>query len=109
MGGLQSLQEVRGDVARTCRGLEDLDPERGLEQVLHLPGHTKGSIGILTADRALFCGDLMDSMGRPSLEFFIADMTAATASLKKLRSLETDRIYPGHGKPFRLSQVTENR
>ena len=82
----------------------------GLEPtVLHLPGHTKGSIGILTADKALFCGDLMDSMGRPSLEFFIDDMTAATASLEKLRSLETDRIYPGHGKPFRLSQVTENR
>ena len=81
----------------------------GLEAtVLHLPGHTKGSIGILTADKALFCGDLMDSMGGPSLEFFIDDMTAATASLEKLRSLETDRIYPGHGKPFRLSQVTEN-
>jgi len=77
--------------------------------VLHLPGHTKGSIGILTGDKALFCGDLMDSMGRPSLEFFIDDMTAATASLAKLRSLETARIYPGHGKPFRLTQVTENR
>jgi hydroxyacylglutathione hydrolase len=82
----------------------------GLEAtILHLPGHTKGSIGILTADKALFCGDLMDSMGRPSLEFFIDDLAAATASLKKLRSLETDWIYPGHGKPFRLSQVAENR
>jgi hydroxyacylglutathione hydrolase len=30
--------------------------------VLHLPGHTRGSIGILTRNGALFRGDLMDSM-----------------------------------------------
>ena len=82
----------------------------GLEAtVLHLPGHTRGSIGILTADGELFCGDLLDSMGRPSLEFFIDDMAAAKASLKRLQSLGTDWIYPGHGKPFRLNRVTENR
>jgi hydroxyacylglutathione hydrolase len=81
----------------------------GLEAtVLHLPGHTKGSIGILTADRDVFCGDLMDSMGKPSLEFFIDDMVVARASLKRLRSLGADWIYPGHGKPFQLNQVTEN-
>jgi len=27
--------------------------------VLHLPGHSKGSIGILTASGDLFCGDLL--------------------------------------------------
>ncbi len=32
----------------------------GLEaRVLHLPGHSRGSIGILTADGALLCGDLV--------------------------------------------------
>ena len=74
--------------------------------VLHLPGHTGGSIGVLTAAGELFCGDLMDSMlGRPSLEFFIDDMTAAEASLARLRSLAVAAVYPGHGKPFRLEQV----
>lgn len=76
--------------------------------VLHLPGHTKGSIGILTADGDVFCGDLMDSMGKPSLEFFIDDLAAARASLQRLRSMGADWIYPGHGKTFRLNQVTEN-
>ena len=81
----------------------------GLEAtVIHLPGHTKGSIGILTADKDLFCGDLMDSMGKPSLEFFIDDMVAARASLSKLRDMGADRIYPGHGKPFRLNRIPEN-
>jgi glyoxylase-like metal-dependent hydrolase (beta-lactamase superfamily II) len=74
--------------------------------VVHLPGHTSGSIGVLTAPGELFCGDLMDSMlGGPSLEFFIDDMTAAEASLARLRSLGVAVVYPGHGKPFRLEQV----
>lgn len=74
--------------------------------VLHLPGHTPGSVGVLTAAGELFCGDLMDSMlGRPSLEFFIDDMADAEASLARLRSLKIDTVYPGHGKPFTLEQV----
>jgi hydroxyacylglutathione hydrolase len=85
------------------RGLQDF----GLDAtVLHLPGHTRGSIGVLTAAGDLFCGDLMDSMmGKPSLEFFIDDMAAARASLARLRSLDVGTVYPGHGKPFRLEQV----
>ena len=47
----------------------------------------------------------MDSMGKPSLEFFIDDMTAAEASLERLRGLGVGTVYPGHGKPFRLERV----
>jgi hydroxyacylglutathione hydrolase len=85
------------------QGLSDF----GLDAtILHLPGHTRGSIGILTAAGELFCGDLMDSMmGRPSLEFFIDDMAAAEASLARLQTLGVRMVYPGHGKPFRLQDV----
>ncbi|MCL4535528.1 MAG: MBL fold metallo-hydrolase [Bacteroidetes bacterium] len=31
--------------------------------VLHLPGHSKGSIGILTSGGDLFCGDLLYNIG----------------------------------------------
>jgi glyoxylase-like metal-dependent hydrolase (beta-lactamase superfamily II) len=74
--------------------------------VLHLPGHTKGSIGVLTGKGDLFCGDLFDSMmGRPTFEFFIDDMAAAKASLSKLRTRRVGMVYPGHGKPFRFDSV----
>jgi glyoxylase-like metal-dependent hydrolase (beta-lactamase superfamily II) len=73
--------------------------------VLHLPGHTRGSIGVLTGDGDLFCGDLMDGMGKPSLQFFIDDMPAAQASLARLRGLVVHTVYPGHGKPFPLERV----
>ncbi len=75
--------------------------------VLHLPGHTKGSIGILTPENGLICGDLMDGMIKPSLEFFIDDMRAAEASLARLKRLRVGMVYPGHGKPFHLAQVKE--
>lgn len=85
---------------------QDLGPWGLDARVLHLPGHTAGSIGILTGDGELFCGDLLDSMlGGPSLEFFIDDMTAANASLARTRELDVAEVHPGHGKPFRLEQV----
>lgn len=77
--------------------------------VLHLPGHTRGSIGVLTDDGDLFCGDLLDSMGKPSLHFFIDDMTAARASLERLRGLDVRTVFPGHGKPFPLARVKAAR
>jgi len=74
--------------------------------IVHLPGHTAGSIGVLTSGGDVFCGDLLDSMlGRPSLEFFIDDMAAARASLDRLRELDVNITYPGHGRPFQLADV----
>ncbi|MCL5734062.1 MAG: MBL fold metallo-hydrolase [Actinobacteria bacterium] len=94
------VPDVYLDDGQTLRGF-------GLDAVvLHLPGHTRGSVGVLTAGGDLFCGDLMDSMmGRPGLEFFIDDMAAAQASLARLRDLNVKVVYPGHGKPFRLAEV----
>jgi hydroxyacylglutathione hydrolase len=73
--------------------------------VLHLGGHTRGSIGILTADGGLICGDLLSNMGRPSLHFFIDDMVAAKASIEKMRELGVRIVYPGNGGPFRLERL----
>ncbi len=72
----------------------------GLEAtILHLPGHSTGSIGVLTSDGDLFCGDfLVSDRGGPSLGFGApADFAA---SLKKLESLQIHTVYPGHGMPF---------
>jgi glyoxylase-like metal-dependent hydrolase (beta-lactamase superfamily II) len=77
-------------------------------KVLHLPGHTKGSIGILTASSELFCGDLMDNLSKPRLEFFIDDLMAANASVEKLKKLNINTVHPGHGKPFLWEQFLKN-
>jgi hydroxyacylglutathione hydrolase len=73
-------------------------------QVVCLPGHTRGSIGILTNDGELFCGDLMSNFRKPGLQFFIDDMASARASIEKLRKLNVKNIYPGHGKQFLMEK-----
>jgi len=81
-------------------------------KVLHIPGHSKGSIGILTADGDLFCGDLLENKDKPSLNSIIDDLMEANTSVEKLKSLEIKAIYPGHGKPFPMElfmkQIQQN-
>ena len=82
-------------------------------KVLSLPGHSKGSIGIVTSGsdpslgsgQALFCGDLLGNIDKPALNSIMDDLTVAKASAKKLMSLEIDTVYPGHGTPFLMEQL----
>lgn len=78
----------------------------GLEaKVISIPGHSKGSIGILTASGDLFCGDLLVSTNGPTLNLLMDDLPAAQLSLHKLFRLGVETVYPGHGKPFPLRLV----
>lgn len=85
---------------------EDYDfSEVGLKaRVIQLPGHSKGSIGILTAAGNFFCGDLLMNITRPREHFLIDDLETYNASLEKLKSLGVKTVYPGHGKPFTMEQ-----
>ena len=71
-------------------------------KVIYIPGHSKGSIGILAADGDLFCGDLLENTDKPGLNSIMEDLMAADKSVEKLKSLKIDTIYPGHGKPFSM-------
>jgi glyoxylase-like metal-dependent hydrolase (beta-lactamase superfamily II) len=75
--------------------------EYGLDaKVLEIPGHSKGSIGILTTSGELFCGDLLANIGKPDIWSIIDDSNAAYASVEKLKSLQINTVFPGHGQPF---------
>jgi hydroxyacylglutathione hydrolase len=69
-------------------------------QVLSIPGHSKGSIGILTAGGDLFCGDLLENVDKPATNSIMDDPAACEASVEKLLGLEINTVYPGHGNPF---------
>ncbi len=73
----------------------------GLEaRVLALPGHSQGSIGLLTVNGDLFCGDLFENTKGPALNSLMDDRAAAAASLEALKSRRVKIVYPGHGQPF---------
>ncbi len=76
-------------------------------QVVLLPGHSKGSIGILTAGGELFCGDLLENGKKPALNAIMDDVVAAQASIEKLRGLGVGTVYPGHGRPFPMELLVE--
>jgi len=79
---------------------DDLSPYRFDARVLSIPGHSRGSLGILTVAGELFCGDLLTNTDKPSLNSLIDDPVAAQASLHRLRSMDVKTVYPGHGTPF---------
>ena len=75
-------------------------------KVISIPGHSTGSIGILTSGGELFAGDLFENTKQPALNSIMDDRVAAQASVEKLKSLPVTTIYPGHGVPFSLDRYS---
>ena len=117
--GVSSRHDVRlidmmvwpGDLLRTLkRFTPDVALEEGMDlspygfdaQVLSLPGHSRGSAGILTAEGDLFCGDLFSNVKGPALNDLMDDPAAGQASVDRLQRLGVRTVYPGHGTPFRM-------
>jgi hydroxyacylglutathione hydrolase len=76
-------------------------------EIISIPGHSRGSIGILCADGSFFCGDLLDNTKQPSLNAIIDDREAAIRSAAQLRSRKITTIYPGHGQPFSKDRLAD--
>ena len=76
-------------------------------RVLHIPGHSKGSIGVMTTDSNLFCGDLLTG-DKPTLNSIMDSLEVANASLDRLKSLSIKAVYPGHGKSFLIEALIAN-
>ncbi len=74
-------------------------------KVFNLPGHSRGSLCLLTSDSELFCGDLLINNGIPSLNSIIDDHEAANTSLQKLKGMSIGNVYLGHGRAFRFAQL----
>lgn len=80
--------------------------EYGLQaEVISIPGHSKGSLAILTSSGDLFCGDLLANVDQPGLWSIIDDETGAHASVDQLMDLPIKTVYPGHGNPFPMDSL----
>ena len=76
-------------------------------KIVHIPGHTSGSVGILTAGGDQFCGDLLKNSGKPTRNPLVDDPAEMDASIQRLINLGVMMVYPGHGKPFAIEQLLE--
>ena len=74
--------------------------------VHHLPGHSKGSIGLLTSDGDLFCGDVLTNVSMPKESDLLSNRSDYIKSLERIQSLDIQTVYPGHGLPFHRNALS---
>lgn len=74
--------------------------------VLHTPGHSKGSV-CYVIDDSVFCGDTLFCGSYGRYDFYDGDLNELKNSAKKIFSLNGDyKLYPGHGE---FSTLDEER
>ena len=76
-------------------------------RVLHIPGHTPGSIAILTEGGDLICGDILQNYYHPQVSAIISDAAELAASIERLKNLPVQTVFPGHGQPFQMSEFVK--
>jgi glyoxylase-like metal-dependent hydrolase (beta-lactamase superfamily II) len=69
-------------------------------RIIHTPGHTPGSIAILTDDGQLFAGDTVANRSRPALTPLVENEQELQNSLEILKQTNARIIFPGHGNPL---------
>lgn len=74
-------------------------------EILSLPGHTLGSIGILTPNGDIIVGDTLTNIKRPAAAPNAADFKSLFKSINKLKSVNIKTVYPGHGTPFKIEKL----
>jgi glyoxylase-like metal-dependent hydrolase (beta-lactamase superfamily II) len=75
--------------------------------IVHIPGHTKGSIGILTDNGILFAGDTFTNKRKPDIATYIENSGQLKNSIARLKKMNIKTIYPGHGEPFEIGSVIQ--
>lgn len=73
-------------------------------QILALPGHTDGSIGIDVENDGVIVGDALMNMIYPTVSMLYHNRAQMLESAKKISALGSRTIYFGHGKPAKNRQ-----
>lgn len=91
------------DIVISNEGL-DLGPYGLAGRVVHMPGHSPGSVAVLLDSGEAFVGDsAMNGLPfcrKPSLPIFADDVLLLKESWRRLLALGVTTVYPAHGKPF---------
>lgn len=102
------LENFLIDEAQGLSDGEELLLDELTVQVMHTPGHTKGSVVYLCKD-SMFSGDTLFLNDCGNCDFYGGSFAKMKASLKELAELSQDYIiYPGHGPSTTLSFEREN-
>ena len=70
--------------------------------ILHVPGHTKGSIAILSDLGDIISGDTFTNNKTPEAAPNAIDFEKLQKSIARLCTINSRTVYPGHGAPFEM-------
>ena len=79
-------------------------------RIVELPGHTPDSIGLLTDDGTLYCGDAA-MHGLPSshrISIWMEDQESYVRSWERILEMAPREIRPSHGRPFPPDDLAHN-
>jgi glyoxylase-like metal-dependent hydrolase (beta-lactamase superfamily II) len=96
------------EATRTLAEGDHVDLGDRVLEVLHVPGHSPGSIA-LWEERAgaLFTGDVIYDSGMLLDDLEGSDITDYRGSMERLLSLPVEVVYSGHGEPFGRALLRE--
>jgi glyoxylase-like metal-dependent hydrolase (beta-lactamase superfamily II) len=59
----------------------------------------------LTNEGAFFSGDFLENRTCPSVATLVDDAEALKASFERVKKLDIQTVYPGHGKAFTMDVI----
>ena len=103
-GSMRKKSDVPAHIVRLSDGME-LSPFGAAGEVMELCGHTFGSLG-LVYENALFAGDAMSNVLKPSCTCIYADAAAAEETFARiLGDSRIARVYVSHGSVIELDKL----
>jgi glyoxylase-like metal-dependent hydrolase (beta-lactamase superfamily II) len=98
---MKSFREDKADSFEPAVFLSEGDSlsEYGFDAcIIELPGHTKGSIGVVAGKNDVLVGDALMNIARPQKSLLYADWEAVKRSAERISGLGDATIHFGHGK-----------
>lgn len=98
-------KEILPKIDHRLKDGEVIETRNGSLTIIHTPGHTAGSVCILSSTGILFSGDTVfaDSVGR--YDFPAGDKDALKKSLQLLSIKQFHHLFPGHGGPTTKDKI----
>ena len=102
------LDRTYRDADRLLQDQETLTLGDGIIQVIHTPGHSRGSVCYLCNSEFMLTGDTLFAEGYGRYDLHGGSAAQLSESLAKLRSYpQALPIYPGHGAPSNLGMALD--
>lgn len=80
--------------------------EYGVEaRIVSLPGHTKGSVGVLTGEKDFIVGDALFHIIRPTTALLYENREQMEKSAGIILQSGARFLYAGHGRPYDLTAI----